>query len=265
MIDENELAFAEGENALTIEQLTKLNEFISLASLAQKFDFYGWSHDEEIHTLVRLAKQDENLNVQLRATQYIREITKDALAAAGLLVHATKTSKDEAGNITTFSTDLVASALKPKAVISDKPDKSDEGEQKDADRNTESRTTDGGDRTEESKGDGRTCKTDSGSQPSKEFRQSSGDKERPDGSTEADEQSKEGGGQLEGTAGEEAGEGTNREETDRGSRKDEAGGVEATTGDQGAGRERERADDYRRPDLASQHLLPGISAFKKQS
>lgn len=98
--------------ALTVNQLRELGTYTNPADLLDRFDVYDWNHDSEIRELTELAKQNENLSVKLAAIKYLGEVVRNAMKAAGLLVHATKTTKGMDGSTLTLTADLVAASLK---------------------------------------------------------------------------------------------------------------------------------------------------------
>jgi len=96
---------------LDSEQLVALSEYTDPANLLEKLTVHDWTPDSEIRELIGLIQQDDNLSVKLKALKYLRELVREAMEAAGLRAHVTRTQTTPDGEVLTLSADLVASSL----------------------------------------------------------------------------------------------------------------------------------------------------------
>jgi hypothetical protein len=96
---------------LSKEQLQRLCGFVDPKSLLEQLETYDWTSQHEIEALISLAKQEENLSVQLKAITFLRTLIYDALTSLGMRAHVTKKFRGSDGTEMTFSADLVRDAL----------------------------------------------------------------------------------------------------------------------------------------------------------
>ena len=101
---------------LTPDQLQRLIGFSDPISLLEQLETCDWNNKEEIQQLVELARQEDNLNVKLRAIKYLRELLYQALEGLGLRVHAKRTLAGTDGSTISLSADLIAKALSDKPI-----------------------------------------------------------------------------------------------------------------------------------------------------
>lgn len=90
--------------------VARLMEFESLEQLSETLTRENWTPDEEIRTLVRLAREGPTSTVQLRAIKMLRDLRLELMKNSGLLATATRTERSPDGS-TIMSTQLVTSML----------------------------------------------------------------------------------------------------------------------------------------------------------
>ena len=91
--------------------LCPLTSFVNPIPLLENLEKEGYTPSFAITEVVKLAKQDENLTIKLKAIRFLHQLVTEALQAAGLLVHAARTVKTEGGDTLTLSAELVAASL----------------------------------------------------------------------------------------------------------------------------------------------------------
>jgi len=89
----------------------ELIKFADATTLAKVLETSGWSSHEEVREILNLIRQDDNLNIKLKALQYMREIVINSLKMSGALVSARKTIRNEDGDEVVFSSDMVSQSL----------------------------------------------------------------------------------------------------------------------------------------------------------
>lgn len=81
--------------------------------IANVFRHLGWSPSLELTETVKLAKQDNNLNVKLRAIKHLRELMKEAAESSGLIANVSQTRPLPGGGSTTFHAKRIVEAMNP--------------------------------------------------------------------------------------------------------------------------------------------------------
>jgi hypothetical protein len=89
----------------------KILRFEDVGALMETLEDEGWTADEEIRTLVQLARESANEGIRLRAIKLLQTRRAEVLKAAGLLVQASRSRQEEDGSRTTLSANVVAAAL----------------------------------------------------------------------------------------------------------------------------------------------------------
>lgn len=137
---------------LSSEVRQQLLSYIDSTLLAKYLKQRNWSLNEEISTLVTLAREGLSEAIRLRAVEALARRVDLALAREGLLVKATRTIKSlktptDSADTLTFSTELVAHSLSEQleetqpTILGDNQDGTDRNE---TDRNeTENNQDDG--------------------------------------------------------------------------------------------------------------------------
>ena len=100
----------ESGHTITTAQSAALNRYTDPGALIDRLLQFNWNPDSEISEVIELARQDENLNVKMRAIQYLRQLVTDSMTQSGMIGTLTQ-SKKVNGVSTTLSTKVVANAL----------------------------------------------------------------------------------------------------------------------------------------------------------
>jgi len=81
--------------------------------IANVFKHMGWSPTLEITETLKMAKQDNNLNVKLRAIKHLRELMKEAGEASGLIANMSQSRPLPGGGSQTFHAKRIMAAMNP--------------------------------------------------------------------------------------------------------------------------------------------------------
>ena len=95
---------------ISAEQSAELNRYMDPGAIIDRLVMFNWNPDTEISEVIEMAKQDDNLNVKMRAITYLRQLVTDSMTQSGMIATLTQSRKADGVN-TTLSTKVVASAL----------------------------------------------------------------------------------------------------------------------------------------------------------
>jgi len=111
-----------GSNELAGRKEVTVGEAIDLACtiadpniVTSIFQQFGWTFNEEIMQVLKVARQDLNMPAKLNAIKMLREILKESVEHAGGIGDITHTSPDGRGGTVTFHAKGIEAALAPQA------------------------------------------------------------------------------------------------------------------------------------------------------
>lgn len=160
-----------GKN-LTAEEVTDVVLSYNDPNLvANVFKQLRWSPSLEIVEVLKLARQDTNLSVKLRAIKQLREMMKDAAEASGLIANVSQSQPLPGGGSTTFQAKRVVSAMNPTKKIESNQIGDQNNEQEREESNRAGDRPEGGRTDDPSAG----CRTDDGTGDDKLGRSTDGD------------------------------------------------------------------------------------------
>ena len=101
-------------NQMSPDEITDVVlSFNDPALIANVFRHMGWSPSLEITETIKLAKQDNDLGVKLRAIKHLRELLRESAEAAGLIANVSQTKPLPGGGNQTFQAKRIIAAMNP--------------------------------------------------------------------------------------------------------------------------------------------------------
>jgi len=97
---------------VTTEQRIRILEFGDIGNLASQYELNSWAPDEEIRTLIQIARYADKDTTKLMAIRRIQTHRQEVLKNSGHIVTATQTTESPDGTRQVLSTSVVAIALK---------------------------------------------------------------------------------------------------------------------------------------------------------
>ena len=97
---------------VTTEQRIRILEFGDIGNLASQYELNSWAPDEEIRTLIQIARYADKDTTKLMAIRRIQDHRQKVLKNSGHIVTATQTTESPDGTRQVLSTSVVAIALK---------------------------------------------------------------------------------------------------------------------------------------------------------